>query len=89
MLCEFSVTLGALLLLLVEFRSLLGGVESSGRRLECLWVLVGSYGGLCGGLVAVLWAGGEECGRWEAVRVLFACCLLPAACCLLRIYDFY
>jgi hypothetical protein len=40
-----------------------------------------------------LWAGGEECGRWEAVRVLFACCLLPAACCLLPAaryltYDF-
>ncbi len=49
----------------------LGGVWSA-----CGGV-VGSYGGLCGGLVAVLWAGGEECGRWEAVSGIVW--LLPAA----------
>ena len=30
-----------------------GGVEGTGRRLECLWGVVGRYG--------VLWAGAEEC----------------------------
>ena len=34
------------------------GVEGTGRRLECLWGLVGAWWGL----VAVLWAGAEECG---------------------------
>ena len=40
-------------------------------------------GGSLWGLLAVLWAGAEECGRWEALQVLSDCCLLPAACCLL------
>ena len=44
-------------------------------------------GGSLWGLLAVLWAGAEECGRWEALQVLSACCLLPAACC--PTYDFY
>ena len=53
--------------------------------LECFGVLVG---GLCGSaeVLGGFWVGAEKCGRWEAVQVLFACCLLPAACCLT--YDF-
>ena len=34
--------------------------------------------GCCGGLVAVLWEGAEECGSDGALGLLFACCLLPA-----------
>ena len=61
---------------------ILGG---QGGGVDLAWRAVGSVGvpvGSCGawwGLMAVLWAGAEECGRWEAVRVLVACCLLPAA----------
>jgi hypothetical protein len=40
--------------------------EGTGWRLECLWGSVG-----CG---EVLWAGAEECGRWEAGAVTV--CLL-------------
>ena len=57
----------------------MGGVEGSGRRLECLWGVVGSVGrGEVS--VAVLWEGAEECGSDGALGLLFACCLLPAAC---------
>ena len=35
-----------------------------GRRLE-QWVAFGVPVGCCSGLVAVLWAGAEECGRWD------------------------
>jgi hypothetical protein len=42
---------------------------------EVLWGLVGR---LCGSaeVLGGFWVGAEECGRWEAVQVLSACCLL-------------
>ena len=46
------------------------GVEGTGRRLECLWGLVGS-----------LWAGAEECGGYGAGAGII--CVMPAGCCLL------
>ena len=78
---SFLVGLGALLLLVVDYGDCLGEVSmllgvalraQDGVWSACVCVV---------GLMAVLWAGAEECGRWEALQVLSACCLL-------RIYDF-
>ena len=43
------------------------------------WSALGSWWRLCGSaeVLGGLWVGAEECGRWAAELVLFACCLLP------------
>jgi hypothetical protein len=44
-------------------------MDSKGVPLLCLW--------LWRGVLAALWAGAEECGRFRQVRLFCACCLLP------------
>ena len=66
--CEFSVTLGASLLLLVGLlrrgcSAAVGGAESSWGVWSACEVPVERGGGL----TAILWAGAEECGKWEAM----------------------
>ena len=66
--CEFSVTLGASLLLLVglvtgRFWAVkAGGVDLALRATGGVWSACGAWWGL----MAVLWAGAEECGGYGA-----------------------
>jgi hypothetical protein len=59
--------------------------DYAGGGAVLLWAALKALGGVWSacvcvvGLMAVLWAGAEECGSQWQVWVLSACCLLPAA----------
>ena len=72
---KWIIDLGALPALgRVLVRSSGGGVEGTGRRLECLWGVVGSCGGLVGGCFKVVRMLSASSPTSQELFGVVACC---------------